>query len=167
MSWPKVSSLVFRLWSLPWTNGLNTQLKWKLRYSPIQCAYLEPFMTHFSERRCNRICLDRKLTRSCWCFHWFFGLRVDFWQILLQVHTRHVATQFYKETMSNKNVKIGFQSAVFHLLSASVSAIFAKWYRLKRNGLYLGLAKTDNALRTSVFLQYYIQFWVILDVMRE
>jgi len=46
MSWPKVSSFVFRIWSLPWTNGHKTQLKWKLRYSPIQCAY--------SDRRHNR-----------------------------------------------------------------------------------------------------------------
>jgi len=35
MSWPKVSSLVFRYWSLPWTNGPNTQ-----------CA----MTTHFSDR---------------------------------------------------------------------------------------------------------------------
>jgi len=58
MSWPKVSSLVFRFWSLPWTNGPNTQLKWKFRYSPIQCAYLEPSATHFSDRRRTRIGLE-------------------------------------------------------------------------------------------------------------
>ena len=29
---PKVASLVFRFWSLPWTVEPNTQLKWKLRY---------------------------------------------------------------------------------------------------------------------------------------
>jgi len=55
MSWPKVSSLVFIFWSLSWTNGPNTQLKWKLRYSPIQCAYLKPSMARFLDRRCNRI----------------------------------------------------------------------------------------------------------------
>jgi len=32
MSWPKVSSLVFRFWSLRWINEPNNQLKWKLRY---------------------------------------------------------------------------------------------------------------------------------------
>ena len=58
MSWPKVSSLVFRFWSLPWTNGPNTQLKWKLRYSPILCAYLEPSVMHFSDCRRNRIRLE-------------------------------------------------------------------------------------------------------------
>ena len=33
------------------------QLKWKLRYSPIQCAYLEPSAMHFSDWQCNGICL--------------------------------------------------------------------------------------------------------------
>jgi len=33
MSWPKVYSLVFRLWSLPWTHGPNNQFKWKLKVS--------------------------------------------------------------------------------------------------------------------------------------
>jgi len=55
LPWPKVSSLVFQSWSLSWTNGSNTQLKWKLRYSPIQCAYLEPSVTYFSHRQSNRI----------------------------------------------------------------------------------------------------------------
>jgi len=31
MSWPNMFSLVFRFWSLPWTNGPNIQLKWKLK----------------------------------------------------------------------------------------------------------------------------------------
>ena len=42
MTRAKVTSLVCRFWILPWTNGLNTQFKWKLRYSPIWCAYLKP-----------------------------------------------------------------------------------------------------------------------------
>ena len=50
MSWPKVSSIDFRFWGLRWTNGPNIQLKWKLRHSPIQVAYLEPSVTHFSDR---------------------------------------------------------------------------------------------------------------------
>jgi len=33
MSWSKVSTLVFRFWSLSWTNRPKIQLKWKLRYS--------------------------------------------------------------------------------------------------------------------------------------
>jgi len=40
--------LVFIVWSLPW----------KLRYRPIQCAYLKPLMTHFSDCRRNRIGLE-------------------------------------------------------------------------------------------------------------
>jgi len=58
MSWPKVSLLVFRFWSLPWTNESNTQLKWKLKYSPIQCEYLEPSATHFSDQWRNSIGLE-------------------------------------------------------------------------------------------------------------
>jgi len=50
MTWAKVTSLVCRNWSLSWTTGLNTQSKWKLRYSPIKCAYLEPLTTYFSNR---------------------------------------------------------------------------------------------------------------------
>ena len=57
MSWPKVSSLVSRFWRLPWTNGPNTQLKRKLRYNPIQYAYLEPLATHSAHWR-NRIGLE-------------------------------------------------------------------------------------------------------------
>jgi len=45
----------------------------------------------------------------------FLGLRADVWEILLQVHTRLVVTQVYIEKMFNKNIEIGFQSAVFHL----------------------------------------------------
>ena len=63
---------------------------------------------------------DRKI------FALISGLRADAWKILLQVHTRSVAMQFYTEKMFNKNIEIGFQSAVFHL-SASVRAIIAKW----------------------------------------
>jgi len=54
----KVTSLVCRFWSLPRTNGPNTQFKWKLRYNPIQCAYLEPSVTHFSNCRRTRIGLE-------------------------------------------------------------------------------------------------------------
>ena len=53
-------------------------------------------------------------------------LRADVWKILLQVHTTLVVTQVYIEKMFNKNIDIGFQSAVFYL-PASVSAIIAKW----------------------------------------
>jgi len=115
MSWPNVSSLVFRFWSPPWTNGPNTQLKWKLRYSPIHCAYLKSSATHFLDRRRNRIGLDRKLTQSCWCLHWFFGLRAVVSKILLQVHIRTVVTQVWIEKMHNKNIEVVFQSAVWHL----------------------------------------------------
>ena len=58
MTWAKVTSLVCIFWSLPWTNGPNTQFKWKLRYSPIQCAYLEPSMAYFSDRQRTRIGLE-------------------------------------------------------------------------------------------------------------
>jgi len=53
--WPKVTSLVFIFWSLSWTNWLNTQPNWKHRYRLIQCAYLKPSATHFSDRRRNSI----------------------------------------------------------------------------------------------------------------
>ena len=36
-------------------NGPDTQLIWKLTYSPIQCEYLDPSAMHFSDRLCNRI----------------------------------------------------------------------------------------------------------------
>jgi len=119
--YPKVkgvmTSLVCRFWSLPWTNGPNTQFKWKLRYSPIQCAYLEPLVMHFSDRQCNRIGLKifKKLTQSYWCLHWFLGLCADVWEILLQVYNRPVVTQVYIEKTLNKNIEIGFQSAIFLL----------------------------------------------------
>jgi len=58
---------------------------------------------------------DRKLTQGCWCLHWFLGLRADVWRILLQVYTRPVVIQVRLEKMLNKNIDIGFQSAVFHL----------------------------------------------------
>ena len=31
LTWAKATSLVFIFWSLPWTDGPNTQFKWKLR----------------------------------------------------------------------------------------------------------------------------------------
>jgi len=65
ISWPKVSSLVCRFWSLPWTNCPDTQLKWKLRYSPIGCACLEPLVTHCSDRQRNRIGLRGYDTVDC------------------------------------------------------------------------------------------------------
>ena len=58
MTWAKVTSLVCIFCSLPWQNGPNTQFQWKLRYSPIQCAYLEPPMTFFSDRRRTRISFE-------------------------------------------------------------------------------------------------------------
>ena len=70
MTWAKVTSLVCRFWSLPWTNGPNTQFKWKLRYSSIQCRYLKPLddvlfrpLTHQNWPR------DKKSTQTCWCLH--------------------------------------------------------------------------------------------------
>jgi len=68
MTWTKVASLVCRFWSLPWTNGSNTQFKWKLRYSPIQCACLEPSTMYFSNRRRTRIGLELL------DLHWFLGV---------------------------------------------------------------------------------------------
>ena len=55
MTWAKVTLLVYRFWSLPWTNGPSTHFKWKFRYSPIQCAYLEPSTAYLSDRRRTRI----------------------------------------------------------------------------------------------------------------
>jgi len=68
MSWPKVSSLVYRFWSLPRTNGHNTQLKWKLRYSPIQ---RDPLFTQQNWPRNRKLtqllvfALISRLTRWC------------------------------------------------------------------------------------------------------
>ena len=36
MTWAKVTSLVRRFWNLPWTNGPNTQFKWKLQHGLIK-----------------------------------------------------------------------------------------------------------------------------------
>jgi len=58
MSWARVTSLVCRFLKPPMNKWPKTQLKWKLRYNPIQCAYLEPSATHFSDRRRNRIGLE-------------------------------------------------------------------------------------------------------------
>ena len=58
---------------------------------------------------------ERKFTQSCWCSRWFLGLRANVWKILLHVHTRLVVTHVYIENMFNKNIEIGFQSAVFHI----------------------------------------------------
>jgi len=72
MSWPKVSLLAFRFWSLPWTNGANIQLKWKLRYSPIQFAHLVPSLMHFSDHWRKRIGLE------IGNYHRAFGVCIDF-----------------------------------------------------------------------------------------
>jgi len=40
-----------------------------------------------------------------------------FGKFLLQAHTRLVVTQVYIEKMFNKSIEIGFQNAVFHLVS--------------------------------------------------
>ena len=58
---------------------------------------------------------NRKWTQSCWCLHWFSGSRADVWKMLLQVYTWPVVTQVWIEKMFNKNIEIGFQSAVLHL----------------------------------------------------
>jgi len=79
-------ALVCRFWSLSWTNGPNTQFKWKLRYSPIQCAHLEPLTMYFQTVGAPELA-------SSWCLHWFLGLRADVWQMRLQVYTRLAVTQ--------------------------------------------------------------------------
>jgi len=60
---------------------------------------------------------DRKL---------ILGLHAAVWKILPQMRTRPVITQVYIEKMFNKNIEIGFRSAVSLLLSASIIAITAK-----------------------------------------
>jgi len=47
---------VFRFWSLPWTNEPNTRLKWKLKYSPIPCAHLDPSATSSFFFAVHRLC---------------------------------------------------------------------------------------------------------------
>jgi len=46
--------------------------------------------------------------------------------VCMYVYTRLVVTQVWIEKLCNKNIEIGFQNAVFHLLSTSVSAIIAQ-----------------------------------------
>jgi len=110
MPWPKVATLVFRFLSPPWTNGPNTQHKWKLGIGMrILRALGDAFFRPLTQQNWAR---DRKITQSCWCLHRFLGLRADVWKM---VYTRHVVTQVYIEKMFNKNIEIRFQSAVFHL----------------------------------------------------
>ena len=156
MPWPKV----FRFWSLPRTNGPNTQ--WKLRYSPIQCAYLEPSAMHFQNWP-----RDVKWTQSCWCLHWFLGFHSDVWKNLLQVHTRLVVTQVWIDKMCSKGIEIGFQNAVFHLCQRALVPLLCN-DRAEHNGLYLGQGKTPQSTSYNFsFLQYYVQFQVLLNVMRD
>ena len=52
---------IFTCWHIlkpTMNNRPNTQLKWKLIYSSIHRAYLEPPATHFSDRRRNKIGLE-------------------------------------------------------------------------------------------------------------
>ena len=120
MTWPKVSSLVFRFWRLQRTNGPNPQAEWKLRYSPIQCAYLRALGDALFRPLMQQ---NWPRDKSCWCLHWFFGLRTDVWKILLHVYTRAIVTQVWIEKMFNKNKEIGFQSAVFHLFQRALVAL--------------------------------------------
>jgi len=73
MSWPKLASVVFRFWSLPWTNGLSTQLKWKLRDSPIQCT-VKLSLTRVTLSLClNHVATVARLFRSS-VFHFLATL---------------------------------------------------------------------------------------------
>ena len=112
MTWAKVTSLICTFWSLPWTNGPTTQFKWKLIYSPIQCAYLKSSINDITFRSSTHQNWPRdwRLTQSCWCLHWFLGFRAEAWQMHLHVYTRLVVTQVWMEKRCNKNIEIGFQS---------------------------------------------------------
>jgi len=55
---------------------------------------------------------DRKFIRSCWCLHWFLGLRADVWKNLFQVRTRLEVSQEWIE-------KLHF-SPIFHFEFHSV-----------------------------------------------
>jgi len=66
--------LVFIFWSLPWTNGPNTQLKWKLRYTPIYFAYAVMF-----GKICA--CCYTGLTRENVQRNYRNGFRVRFFQL--------------------------------------------------------------------------------------
>jgi len=109
---------------------------------------------------------DRKLTQSCGCLHWFLGSSADVWKILLQVHTRPVVTQVYIEKMFNKHIKIGFQRSVFHL----VSERSCHYCEMREGWTQWPLFRArENRQSTSYnlnFLQSYIQFRVLINVMR-
>ena len=63
--------------------------------------------------------------------------------------------------MFNKNVEIGFQSAVCHLCQRALMPLLQN-DRPECNGLYLGLGKTGKALLNLSFLQSYVQFYSML-----
>jgi len=143
MTWSKVTSLVCRFWSLPWTNGPNTQFKWKLRYSPIQCANLEPSTTYYSD--CRRTRIGLKIGNQHRAVAVCIDFSADVWQMRLHVYTRLVVTQVWIEKQCNKNIAIGFQNAVFNLCQQALVPLL-QLSRPECEGLYLGLGKTGKAL---------------------
>ena len=69
------------------------------------------------------------------------------------MQTGLLVTQVYIEKMVNRNIEIGFQSAVFHLCQRVLVILLQN-----AGGFYLGLGKTDKALlKKFSFLQYYVQ----------
>jgi len=57
----------------------------------------------------------------------------------------------------NKNIKVGFQSAVCHLCQRALVSLLRKCWRPERNGLYLGLWKTQQSISSNFsFLRLYV-----------
>jgi len=137
MTWAKVFSLVCRFRCIPWTNGPNTQLKWKLRYSPIKCTYLEPSVTHFSNRRCNGIGLKRRN------WHRTFGVCIDFSAYALMFGNifAWVSQTCSYTSLNIEKAQQKYRNRVsecsFSPLSVNVSAIIVQWQRPDRSGLSL------------------------------
>ena len=111
---------------------------------------------------------DGKLTQSWWCLHWFLSLRADVWKNLLQVHIGLVVRQVWIEKMFNKNIEIAFRNAVFCLCQRALVPLLCSDERPESDDLYSGLGKTRQSTSYNFScLQYYVQFWLLLGVMRE
>jgi len=62
---------------------------------------------------------DWKLTQTCGSLHWFLSLCADVYKNPLQVRTRPV----WIDKIFNKNIKIVFQIAVFHLCQQALVSL--------------------------------------------
>ena len=76
MSWPKVSSLVFRFWNLPWTMGSIPSLNGSLDIALSNVHTRSPRWRTFQTIDATEL-TSRKSTESCWCLNGFHSLCAD------------------------------------------------------------------------------------------